>query len=81
MSGDLRVVLVPDGLAGLFARLPGTPMGPDQWKLLQRGSVAGGTLPGIAELGVAPHPLGMFLDRWMLRYRKAGRFGVKTDHA
>jgi len=78
---DRRFWSVPDGLAGLFARLPGTPMGPDQWKLLQRGSVATGTLPGIAELGVTPHPLSLFLDRWMLRYRKAGRFGIKTEHA
>ncbi|WP_121117317.1 complex I NDUFA9 subunit family protein [Croceibacterium ferulae] len=78
---DRRFWSVPDGLAGLFARLPGTPMGPDQWKLLQRGSVATGTVPGIADLGVTPHPLSLFLERWMLRYRKAGRFGVKTETA
>jgi len=72
---------VPDGLAGLFARLPGTPMGPDQWQLLQRGSVASGSAPGLAELGVTPRPLGLFLDRWMLQYRKAGRFGIKTEPA
>ena len=66
---------VPDGLAALFAALPGTPMNADQWKLLKRGSTASGALPGCAQLGVQPRPLGLFLDRWMVRYRKHGRFG------
>ncbi|HEU4649889.1 MAG TPA: NAD-dependent epimerase/dehydratase family protein [Croceibacterium sp.] len=66
---------VPDALSAAFAALPGTPMNSDQWKLLQRGSVTAGKLPGLAELGVAPRPLGLFLDRWMTRFRKHGRFG------
>lgn len=69
---------VPDALAGLFAALPGTPMNSDQWGLLKRGNVASGTLPGIAKLGVEPKPLGLFLDKWMTRYRKHGRFNVPT---
>jgi hypothetical protein len=28
-------------------------------------------------LGVNPRPLGLFLDRWLVRYRKHGRFGQK----
>ncbi|OYW47260.1 MAG: complex I NDUFA9 subunit family protein [Sphingomonadales bacterium 32-68-7] len=75
------LIAVPDALSGLFAALPGTPLGADQWKLLQRGSVASGTLPGLAELGIAPRPLGLFLDRWMTRYRKHGRFGDKREAA
>lgn len=75
---DRPLIAVPDALAGIFAALPGTPMNADQWKLLQQGSVAGGTLPGIAALGVEPRPLGLFLDRWMVRYRKHGRFSIKT---
>ena len=73
-------VLVPvgDAMAGLFAALPGTPFSRDQLALLKAGSVASGTLPGLAELGLRARPLGLFLDRWMLRYRKAGRFGVKS---
>jgi uncharacterized protein YbjT (DUF2867 family) len=75
-QGRERALLaVPDALSALFAALPGTPMNSDQWTLLQRGSVASGKLPGIDALGVQPRPLGLFLDRWMVRYRKHGRFG------
>jgi len=49
--------------------------------LLRQGNVASGTLPGLAELGVQARPLGLFLDRWMVRFRKAGRFGVRTRAA
>jgi NADH dehydrogenase len=70
-------VKVPDGLAAFFAMLPLTPMNTDQWKLLKRGSVPSGRLPGVRDLGVTPKPLGLFLDRWMIRYRKHGRFGDK----
>lgn len=76
---------LPDGVSGAFAAmtgwLPGAPMSTDQWQLLKAGNVAGGTLPGIDSLGVSPRPLGLFLDRWMTRYRKFGRFGVKAKSA
>jgi NADH dehydrogenase len=70
---------VPDPLAALFAALPGTPMTSDQWTLLKRGNVPSGELPGLKALGVSPRPLGLFLDRWMTRYRKHGRFGDKRE--
>ena len=76
---ERRFVAVPDALAALFAALPGTPMNSDQWALLKRGNVASGALPGLAQLGIRPKPLGLFLDRWMVRYRKAGRFGGKHE--
>jgi len=72
---------VPDPLAALFAALPGTPMSSDQWTLLKRGNTASGALPGCAQLGVQPRPLGLFLDRWMTRYRKHGRFGDRREPA
>ena len=65
---------MPDALSNLFAALPGTPMNSDQWLLLKRGSTAGGKLPGIEKLGVSPRPLSLFLDKWMVHYRKHGRF-------
>ncbi|MFC0205604.1 complex I NDUFA9 subunit family protein [Novosphingobium soli] len=72
---------LPDSVSGLIASatgwLPGAPISSDQFKLLKAGSVATGTLPGFAELGVTPRPLGLFLDRWMVRFRKHGRFGTK----
>jgi NADH dehydrogenase len=71
-------VAVPDGLAAFFARLPLTPMNSDQWRLLKRGSVPSGKLPSVRALGVTPKPLDLFLERWMLRYRKSGRFANKS---
>ncbi len=72
---------VPDALSRLFAALPGTPMTADQWAMLKQGNVASGALPGCAALGVQPRPLGLFLDKWMTRYRKHGRFGGKREAA
>jgi NADH dehydrogenase len=71
--------LIPlsDGLAGLIAALPGTPISTDQFKLLKAGNVASGSLPGLADLGVTARPLGLFLDRWMTQFRIHGRFGTK----
>jgi uncharacterized protein YbjT (DUF2867 family) len=72
-------VPVPDALSALFAALPLTPMNSDQWRMLKAGNVASGKLPGLKELGVAPHPLALFLDKWMDRYRRHGRFGDKRE--
>ncbi|MGB7407500.1 MAG: complex I NDUFA9 subunit family protein [Pontixanthobacter sp.] len=69
---------MPDAVSGLFAAMPLTPMGTDQWKLLQKGSVVAPDAKGFAELGIDPKPLDLFLDRWMKRYRKHGRFGVQA---
>lgn len=68
------LIPMPDGLSALFAALPGTPMNSDQWSLLKGGNRASGSLPGLPELGITPRPLSLFLDRWMIRYRKYGRF-------
>lgn len=78
---ERRFFRMPDAVASLFAALPGAPMNSDQWKLLKRGNVASGQFPGCDKLGVQPKPLGLFLDRWMLRYRKHGRFGTKNGLA
>ena len=73
-----RFLPMPDGLSAAFAALPGTPMSSEQWRLLQRGSVATGMVPGIEALGVMPKPLELFLERWMVRYRRQGRFSGKS---
>jgi NADH dehydrogenase len=78
---ERALIAVPDALSQLFAALPGTPMTPDQWTMLKQGNVASGELPGCAALGVQPKPLGLFLDKWMTRYRKHGRFGGKREAA
>ncbi|MEO6716895.1 MAG: complex I NDUFA9 subunit family protein [Novosphingobium sp.] len=78
-------VELPDFISGAFATLtgwlPGAPITSDQWALLKAGNVASGKLPGLAELGVVAHPLGLYLDRWMVRYRQHGRFGEKSRAA
>ena len=74
-------IALPDAVSGAFAAatgwLPGAPLSSDQWALLKAGNVLHGE-NGLAALGVTPRPLGLFLDRWMVRYRKHGRFGAKT---
>ncbi|MDP3675981.1 MAG: complex I NDUFA9 subunit family protein [Novosphingobium sp.] len=74
-------IALPDAVSGAFAAatgwLPGAPLSIDQWALLKVGNVLQGA-NGMAALGVAPRPLGLFLDRWMVRYRKHGRFGAKV---
>ena len=72
---------VPDRLSAVFASLPGSPMNADQWALLKAGNQVSGRYPGFAELGIQPHPLSLFLDRWMIRYRKQGRFSGRTGTA
>jgi NADH dehydrogenase len=73
---------LPDVISGAIASatgwLPGAPLSRDQWGLLKQGNVASGALPGLADLGVTAHPLGLYLDRWMVPMRKHGRFGAKT---
>jgi NADH dehydrogenase len=72
-------IALPDAVSRAIAAatgwLPGAPLSSEQWALLKRGNVLAGP-NGLAALGVTPRPLALFLDRWMVRYRKNGRFGV-----
>ncbi|MDD3800138.1 MAG: SDR family NAD(P)-dependent oxidoreductase [Novosphingobium sp.] len=78
-------VELPDTVSGAIAALtgwlPGAPLSLDQWKLLKAGNVPSGELPGLKALGITPRPLELFLDRWMVRYRKHGRFGSASASA
>lgn len=76
-----RFIAMPDGLSAAFAAMPGTPMSRDQWTLLKAGNVVSGAHGTLADLGIDPKPLGLFLDKWMTRYRKHGRFGLSNDRA
>ncbi len=74
-QGRSRTFLpVPDKLSGIFAAIPGTPMSADQWTLLQQGSTVAAEARGFKQLGITPRPLSLFLDKWMTRYRRQGRF-------
>lgn len=61
-----------------FGFLPGAPITSDQYALLKAGNVANGAMPGLRALGITPRPLGLFLDRWLVQYRRFGRFGAKA---
>lgn len=78
---DRRFLAVSDSTSALFAAMPLTPMSRDQWKLLKAGSVVADDALSFADLGIEPKPLGLFLDKWMLRYRKHGRFGLSNERA
>ncbi|MEZ5742696.1 MAG: complex I NDUFA9 subunit family protein [Sphingomonadaceae bacterium] len=69
---------LPDQISQVIAFLPLTPISSDQFALLRKGNVVSKGTPGFAELGIAPRPLGLFLDRWMVRFRKQGRFGANA---
>ena len=71
---DRTLIPVPDAISKVFAGVPFTPMNSDQWVMLKRGSTVGEGAAGIEKLGVQPRPLSLFLDKWMTRYRKHGRF-------
>ena len=71
---------MPDGISALFAALPGTPMNADQWGLLRAGNIASAGENGFKALGIEPKPLGLFLDDWMVRYRKNGRFAERLSY-
>lgn len=78
---DPNLIAMPDFASAMFASLPLTPMSRDQWALLKAGNVASGDFPGFAKLGIEPRPLGLFLDRWMVRFRNHGRFGLNGNIA
>lgn len=71
---------MPDGIAALFAALPGTPMNPDQWGLLKAGNTASPGASGFKALGIDPKPLGLFLEDWMVLYRRHGRFSERLSY-
>jgi len=71
---DRTFLPLPDAVSSMIALIPFGPITRDQWLMLKQGNVASGKLPGFDQLGVEAHPLSLFLERWMARYRKHGRF-------
>lgn len=74
---DRTLFPMPTPLAKIFTSVPLSPINADQLAMLEEGSVSSKGTPGLAKLGVNPKPLSLFLDRWMVRYRKHGRFTEK----
>ena len=78
---DPAFVELPDiagrGIAAL-SFLPGAPISADQWKMLQHDAIAAPGAEGLAALGVTPTPMDAVAPAWLVRYRRAGRFGVRA---
>lgn len=76
------LVELPDAASAAFAALTGwlpfAPLTRQQWSLLKAGNVASDKFPGIKALGVTPRAMGLFLDKWLVRYRKHGRFADRV---
>lgn len=72
-------VELPDAAGALLARLPGSPISRDQWLMLQQDNVVAAGAPGLADLGVTGAPLAAVAPEYLVRFRKAGRFGRRTE--
>ena len=69
---------VPGSFASLLAMLPGGPITRDQLAMLGRDNVASAGAAGLEALGVTPTPLAAVAERWMVRYRRHGRFAGRA---
>ena len=76
---DKPIVEVPHGIASLLAMLPGGPISRDQLAMLGRDNVPAPGSEGLDALGVAATPMGAVADRWMIRYRRHGRFAGRAS--
>ncbi|KQT32062.1 3-beta hydroxysteroid dehydrogenase [Sphingomonas sp. Leaf412] len=75
---DPTFVPLPDVAGKLLSALPLSPISADQWKLLQRDTVVGDRAEGLDALGVARTPLDAITPGWLVRYARAGRFGLRA---
>ena len=78
---DPAIVELPDFAGALIARagfLPGAPITKDQWTMLQTDNVVSGT-DGLRALGIDATPLSSVAPGWLVRFRKAGRFGRRAE--
>jgi uncharacterized protein YbjT (DUF2867 family) len=69
-----RFVRVPDGAASVLAGLPFGPISRDQLAMLRRDNVVAGE-DGLAAMGLTPTPMAAVAPGWLVRFRRAGRFG------
>ncbi len=72
-----RFLDLPDIAGAVLARMPGGPISVDQWLMLGRDSVVTGE-DGLRTLGVTPTAMAAVAPGYLVRYHKAGRFGVRA---
>ena len=77
-----RLLPMPDAAAAALARfggwLPGAPITWDQWLMLGRDNVVAPDAQGFAAFDIAPHPLAAIALRYLVRFRREGRFSLGT---
>ncbi|GGA02928.1 3-beta-hydroxy-Delta(5)-steroid dehydrogenase [Sphingobium fuliginis] len=76
---DRSLCAVPASVASLIAMLPGGPITRDQLSMLAKDNVVAPGADGLAELGVAPTPMPAVAEKWLVRYRKHGRFAGRVQ--
>lgn len=76
---DQPLIDVPHAFASLLARLPGAPITRDQLAMLGRDNVVADGAKGLDALGVVATPMDGVADKWMVRYRKHGRFAGRAS--
>lgn len=76
-----KLIDVPNGFAALVAALPLSTLSANQWQQIKDSGIADGTHAGLEQFGIAPRPLNLFLDRWMVRFRRNGRFATLNKMA
>ncbi|WCT74205.1 complex I NDUFA9 subunit family protein [Sphingomonas naphthae] len=63
-------------MASLTGWLPGAPITKDQWLMLSKDNVVAADADGFAAFGIDPAPLAAIAPRWLVQYRRSGRFGL-----
>ncbi len=75
------IIELPDMAGAMIAKLgflPGAPISQDQWQMLQTDNVVAAGADGLAAFGITPTPMAAIAPEWLVRYRKAGRFGRRA---
>lgn len=72
---------LPAAVGALIAMLPGGPITPDQWRMLQQDNIVPAGAQGFAALGIAPTPLASVAPAWLVQFRRHGRFGSLGEAA
>ncbi|RYY27354.1 MAG: complex I NDUFA9 subunit family protein [Sphingomonadales bacterium] len=72
---DVPFVDIPDAIGGLIPFLPFAPITRDQWQMLATDNVVPPTGVGFDAFDIVPTPMASVAPSWMVRFRKAGRFG------
>lgn len=75
---DRALVNVPDAVAGAMASatgwMPGAPLTSEQWAMLQSDNIVPTDSDGFTALGLRPAPFESVADRWLVPFRRHGRF-------